>query len=308
MKSSVGIVIPTFQAAKHLPYCLPPLIKSPLKPRILVIDSSSTDDTIAIARSMNVETMVIPSKEFNHGSTREKARKLLQTSIVAMITQDAYATSPDMLEHLVRPLIEQKASLSYGRQIPHHGAGVLASFARHFNYPSTSHIRSLADISTHGMYTFFCSNSCAAYLNAALDEVGGFPFVLFGEDTLVAAKLLHRQHRIAYVAEAEVRHSHDYTLKQEFCRHFDIGFARRSFQDLLSIGGTDHQRGKTYVNVLLKKLWHTSPSLIPYALLQISAKWIGYRLGKTSLHAPLWLKTTLSSQSSYWKQTLDNKK
>ncbi len=302
MQSSIGIVIPTFQAAKHLPHCLPPLLQSPLKPRILVIDSSSTDGTASIARQMGAETLVIPQSEFNHGTTREKGRQYLRTPIVVMMTQDAYPTSPDMLGHLVKPLLEKKSSIAYARQLPHKGAGFFGAFARTFNYPATSHIRSLQDIATYGVYTFFCSDSCAAYCNDALDEIRGFPHVLFGEDTVVVAKLLHRQHYIAYVAEAEVRHSHDYTLKQEFCRHFDIGLARHLYQNLIAIAGSDSQRGKAYVKTLLKDLWQTSPSLIPYALLQTFAKFGGYRLGKASSKAPIWFKKTFSSQKFYWNK------
>lgn len=298
--NQIGIVIPTFQAAKHLPYCLPPLLNSSLKPRILIIDSSSTDQTVAIARSMGVEALVIPQSEFNHGTTREMGRQYLDTPIIVMITQDAYATSSEMLEHLVKPLIERQASIAYARQLPHHGSSFFAAFSRQFNYPSTSHIRSVADLPTYGVYTFFCSNSCAAYLNPALDEIGGFPHVLFGEDSIVVAKLLQKKHRIAYVAEATIYHSHDYTLKQEFCRHFDMGFARHAHQEFLAIGGSDSQRGKVYVQTLLKELWHKSPTKIPYALLQTLVKWSGYRLGKASLNAPSKWKKFFSSQKFYW--------
>lgn len=300
MDFSVGIVIPTFNAAKHLPYCLPPLLQSSLKPRILIIDSSSTDNTVAIARSMSIETIVIPQSEFNHGTTREKGRKILGTSIVVMLTQDAYATSPDMIETLIYPLVQQQASIAYARQIPHKKAGFFATFAREFNYPDHSHIRSLDDISKYGTYTFFCSNSCAAYLNDALDEVEGFPSVLFGEDSVVTAKLLQRKHRIAYVAEAQVHHSHNYSLKQEFCRHFDMGMSRRIYRQLLSSNQSENQRGKNYVTALLKKLWQYSPSLIPYACLQTLIKWGGYRLGEASVHAPNAWKKCLSAQKYYW--------
>jgi rhamnosyltransferase len=300
MHPSIGIVIPTFEAAKHLPHCLPPLLNSPLKPKVLVIDSSSTDDTVPMARSMGAEVMVIPQKEFNHGATREKGRQYLNTSIVVMITQDAYATSTGMLAHLVKPIVEQRASIAYGRQLPHRGAGFFASFSRMFNYPPDSHIRSLADISHYGVYTFFCSNSCAAYLNHALDEVGGFPSILFGEDTIVVAKLMQRKHCIAYVAEAAVYHSHDYTLKQEFRRHFDMGLSRRAHRELLTIIGSESKRGKEYVLSLLKELWNISPSSIPYALLQTVVKWSGFRLGQASLRAPVWWKKTWSNQKKFW--------
>ncbi len=301
---SVGIVIPTFQAAKHLPYCLPLLMQSPLKPRILVIDSSSTDHTASLAREMGVEVLVIPQNEFNHGATREKGRLYLNTDILVMMTQDAYPTSPHTLEKLIEPLMEGKASIAYARQLPHLGAGFFESFPRTFNYPSTSHIRSLQDISQYGVYTFFCSNSCAAYLNRALDEIGGFPSVLFGEDTVVVAKLLHRQHHIAYVATAEVRHSHHYSLRQEFSRHFDIGLARHSYQDLLSLGGKDTKRGKAYAYALLTELKKGKLTYLPYALLHLFFKFAGYRLGQTSRYAPVWFKKVFSSQKSYWKSTL----
>lgn len=301
MHPPIGVVIPTFQAATHLPHCLPPILNSPLKPRVLVIDSSSTDGTVDIALSMGAEVIVIPSNEFNHGTTREKGRQYLRTPIIVMMTQDAYAASSKMLECLVNPLVEHQASIAYARQLPHKGAGFFAAFSRRFNYPPTSHIRSLSDIPTFGVYTFFCSNSCAAYLNHALDEIGGFPPVLFGEDSVVVAKLLQHQHRIAYVAEAKVHHSHDYTLKQEFCRHFDMGLARRSYQKLLSIGGSDSQRGRAYVRALLKELWDHSPFRIPYALLQTLVKWSGYRLGQISCGAsPRWNKI-FSGQKFYWK-------
>lgn len=300
---SIGILIPTYQAAKHLPHCLPFLIQSPLKPRILIIDSSSKDDTVAIAKKFGVETLVIPQSEFNHGLTREKGRRHLNTDIVVMITQDAYPTSVHMLANLVEPIIAKKASVAYARQLPHLGAQFFESFPRSFNYPAKSQIRSINDIHEHGVYTFFCSNSCAAYSSSALDDIGGFPFVLFGEDTVVVAKLLHRHHHIAYVAEAEVRHSHHYTLKQEFCRHFDIGMARHSYNDLISIGGKDTKRGKIYFKTMLQELMRNNPKWIPYAFIQTAIKLLGYRIGKASTRAPVWFKKIFSSQKYFWNSS-----
>lgn len=280
MDMKIGIVIPCFQAAKHLPYCLPPLLESSLKPHLLVIDSSSTDGTAELAKKMGAETLVIPKREFNHGTTRELGRNYLKTPIIAMMTQDAYATSSGMLNFLVRPLIENQASISYGRQIPHQNADIFESFPRTFNYPSESHIRSLADVKKYGAYSFFCSNSCAAYLNSALDEIGGFASTTFGEDAIATAKLLHRGHKIAYTAEAIVRHSHPYTLKQEFRRHLEIGSSKIQHKKLFLICGSDSKRGREYVKALFKELWRSSPLQLPYACIQTGIKYGGYQLGK----------------------------
>lgn len=299
LNSTIGVVILTLNAEKHILKCLPPWLNSPLKPRVLVVDSSSSDTTVTIAKTLGAEILVIPKGEFNHGATREKARKHLGTDIVVMLTHDAYAVNPLVLNQIIQPIVQKQASAAYARQIPHPGAGLFEAFPREFNYPAESHIRSIEDMSTYGIYTFFCSNTCAAYSNKALDEIGGFPTVLLGEDTIVAARLLRNKQRIAYVAEAIVRHSHGYTLSQEFRRHFDIGLMRREFQELFACHETDDKRGNQYVKQLYKRLVSKHPHLLPYGVIHTFTKWIGYHLGHSSQKAPTWFKRILSSQKTH---------
>lgn len=300
---TIGIAVITYKAKHHLPHCLPPLLNSPLKPRVVVVNSSSNDGTVELAKQMGAETLVLPRAEFNHGTTREQARHYLNTDIVVMITPDAYAVDNGVIKKLVDPIVKGLTSIAYARQLPHNGADIFESFPRDFNYPSAGHIRSIHDLHTYGVYTYFCSDSCAAYLNKALDEVGGFPPVLTGEDTVVTSKLLHKGHSIAYVAEARVKHSHRYTLWQEFQRHFDTGLARKEYGHLLQGAGKDEKRGKEYVRSLFKRLAKENPLLLPYAFIQTLAKWLGYRIGRASGNAPLWFKKALSSQDFYWTKT-----
>lgn len=297
---SIGIVVITHNAKDHLAQCLPPLISSPLKPKVLVVNSSSNDGTVTTAQNLGAETLVIPRNEFNHGKTREKARLHLNTDIVVMVTPDAYAIDKDMIEKLVAPIKEKKASIAYAKQIPHKNSNFFESFAREFNYPKESHIRGLEDIEKYGIYTIFCSNSCAAYRNSALDEIGGFKPVLLGEDTFATAELIMKGHKIAYVAEAIVRHSHKYTLMQEFKRNFDTGLARKMHENLISPFGKDVKRGRNYVKQMLARLLKEQPQLIPYACLQTLAKYAGYRLGTLCVNQPNYIKKIFSSQDFYW--------
>jgi GT2 family glycosyltransferase len=297
---SIGVAVITHHAKKHLPYCLPPLINSPLQPKIVVVNSSSNDGTVELAESMGVTTMVVPRSSFNHGYTREQARKFLNTDIVVMITPDAYATSEETLSQLVQPIIEKKASVAYAKQIPHDQAGFFESFPRYFNYPKESHIRGYDDMNTYGAYSYFCSNSFAAYSNEALNEIGGFIPVLLGEDTIAVSNLLRKGHRIAYVAEAKVKHSHHYSLKQEFQRHFDTGIARKSTQHLMISSLSDQQRGVQFMVDMLKKVLTTKPLLLPYAVLHCTVKYLGYMLGRRFVRAPKWIVKRCSSQDYFW--------
>lgn len=297
---SIGCAILTYNAQHHLKHVLPPLLHSPLNPRILVLDSSSHDQTIKTAQQYRVDTHKISNSEFNHGTTRNLARQLLKTDIIVMITQDAYLVDQHVLEKLITPIVSGQAVVTYARQIPHRGAKFFEAFPREFNYPSVNELRGIEDLPKHGTYTFFCSNSCAAYSDRHLEEIGGFPQVLFGEDTVVVAKMLRKGHKIAYVADALVHHSHKYTLVEEFRRNFDIGLARTSYAHLLSGGDSDSKRGWRYAKAMLERLAKESPYLLPYGCMHIFAKWIGYRIGQRCVSAPRLLKKALSSQPYYW--------
>jgi len=277
---SVGIVIPTWNSKKHLRACLTPLLASSLKPKILCIDSSSTDGTLELAKELGALTLVIPKDEFNHGLTREKARLHLNTDIIVMMTDDAYAVDSSMLEKLVNPIIHDLASIAYARQLPRKNAAFFESFPREFNYPSKSHIRTIFDLEKYGTYTFFCSNSSAAYLSSALNEIGGFPSVLFGEDTVVTAKLLRKGHKIAYVSESMVHHSHDYNLRDEFKRYFTMGIARKSYQDLIACKSGDNKRGASFFKEMIKRLIKEKPYLIPYAFISNAVKFVAFHSGR----------------------------
>ena len=89
---------------------------------------------------------------------------------------------PGTVANLVAPLQTGEAVVTYGRQLPHKGAGFLESFPRHFHYPPVSQKRVLADAAKLGIFTFFCSDSFSAYSNAALDAVGGIRPILTNED------------------------------------------------------------------------------------------------------------------------------
>lgn len=298
--ATVGVVILTLNAEKHLANCLKPLMQSSLNPKILIVDSASTDNTIFIAKQYGIEVMGIDRKTFNHGGTREMARNHLKTDIVVMVTPDAYAADGNVLGVLINPIVEGKAAVAYARQLPHEGAGFFEAFPRCFNYPPQSQFRSICDRDKFGAYTFFCSNSFAAYSNKALDAIGGFKNVLLGEDTVAVAELLRKGYQVAYVAEAEVRHSHKYSLMQEFRRYFDTGLARRSYGVLLESGASDGTRGREFAWEMGKELLRTKPYLLPYGIVQTGVKWFGYRLGMWSGKMPVWFKRALSGHPGYW--------
>jgi rhamnosyltransferase len=299
-RHSVGIAVLTYRARKHLHRCLSPLQASVLDPQILVVDSSSDDGTVEEAKRLGADTLAVSRHEFNHGATRELARRRLGTDVVVMVSQDAYARDVDALDRLVEPILTGDASVAYGRQVPRPGAGTFESFLRAFNYPPSSNIRGLADAPRYGAALFFCSNAFAAWSQAALDQVGGFPTTLSHEDAIAAALLLKGGHRIAYVAEAVVEHSHPYGLISDFRRYFDAGYARAEFAQQLALGGTHAALGARYARVLFGDLAGSRPWLIPYATAHLLAKGLGYFAGARAVGETRWIARWLSGQDYFW--------
>lgn len=295
-KYTVGVVIPTLNPDHILEQNLE-IINSE-KFKILIIDSNSSKNVESIAKKNNA--IFIKENNFNHGSTREKARKLLETDIVIFMTQDAKLLSEQSIYNLMRPIFDGKASVAYGRQIPVENADILESFPVNFNYPKESNIRSLDDIKEYGVKTFFCSDVFSAYLNKDLDRVGGFDHILTGEDYFMCYKLLLDNKSVAYVSDAHVIHSHNFSLIENFKRMFDTGYVRGERKYIQELVGHADRRGLNLAFSLLQKILNEKPLILPYAVLQILFKYLGFKIGFYGTKLPVNVKRLFSGQKYFW--------
>ncbi len=286
----VSILIPTYQAEPLLGALLGRLHSQHLSHyEIIVVDSSSTDRTMEIAKSFGVQTYVIPKQQFDHGGTRTYMGKLAKGDVLVYLTQDALPMHDETVTTLVSGLLADKQiGAAFGRQDPHKDATPFARHLRAFNYPPESCERTFQDRSRYGIKSLFCSNSFAAYRRNALEAVGWFKEgLLMGEDMHACAKMLRQGFHIAYVAEAAVFHSHNYSLRQEFKRYFDLGSFFRKERWILQEYGTAEDEGLRFIRSELSFLIRSGlPHYIPLSVLRILAKGAGYRLGHVSPFLP----------------------
>ncbi len=248
---------------------------------ILIIDSGSSDEWRAMADKINAEVVSISPAQFNHGKTREMgARRHDEADVYVFLTQDAVPADEHTIERLVAVFDDDTVGCAYGRQLPYDGASIFARMAREFNYGEKSYIRSFSDKSKYGIKTAFLSDSFAAYRRAALDDVGGFPRTNFAEDMYVAAKMLMNGWRVAYVADARVYHSHDYSLAEEFHRYVENGKFHKQNEWIQREFGKAEGEGKKFVMKEIKYLSKTNPLCIPQMILRDAAKYFGYVWGQ----------------------------
>ena len=305
--SKVGLIVPTLNAGSLWVSWLKAFEQQTRKPDcLLVIDSSSSDSTVALARTQGFDVQVIPKSEFNHGGTRQFGVNVLSSmDIIVFLTQDALLANPDAIERLLAAFADEQVGAAYGRQLPHRNAGPIAAHARLFNYPAESQLRCLEDRTRFGIKTVFISNSFAAYRRSALMQVSGFPIdTIMNEDTYVAGKMLVSGWKIAYCADAQVFHSHEYSFLDEFKRYFDIGvFHTRTSWLQQTFGGASGE-GFRFVISEMRYLMKHAPWLIPSAVLRTGLKWLGFKLGALHQGLPQAIRRCFSLHKTYWLRTL----
>ncbi|MGZ5028694.1 MAG: glycosyltransferase family 2 protein [Methylobacter sp.] len=306
--TKVGLIVPTLNAGKLWPSWLKAFDRQTRKPdALLVIDSSSTDDTVVLAKIYGFDVQVIPRSEFNHGGTRQLGvNRLPDVDIVLFMTQDALFAEPDAIERLSAAFEDQRIGAAYGRQLPHKNAGPIAAHARLFNYPpAESQLRGIEDRTRFGIKTAFISNSFAAYRREALMQVGGFPIdTIMNEDTYVVGKMLVSGWKVAYCADALVFHSHDYGFWEEFKRYFDIGVFHTHAAWLQQAFGGVSGEGLRFVGSEMRYLAARAPWLIPSAVLRTGLKWFGFKLGVLHMALPRAVLKRCSLHKTYWFHTL----
>lgn len=304
--SSFAVVVPTLNPGLAWIDWLNAFVEQSVRPsRAVLIDSGSPGSEIDESLEYGFEIIKINKSEFNHGATRQKAIELIagDCDIAVLLTQDAILAGPDALANLLGAFVDPSVGAAYGRQIPHQNAKPLGAHARFFNYGAQSGLRSLSSVPELGFKTCFISNSFAAYRVTDLLAVGGFPSdVILGEDTCVAAKLILAGKKVAYVADATVYHSHDYTMLEEFRRYFDTGVLHAQQPWLLRSFGGATGEGKRFVISELKYLARHAPFLIPSAMIRTVLKLLGYRLGRIYTDFPLSWRIKLSMHKGYWQR------
>jgi rhamnosyltransferase len=300
----ISIIIPTLNAGDSLSRTLMALRNQSIKPdEVIIVDSSSADTTVECAKAFGAVVLNVARSEFDHGRTRTLAGKMAKGDFLIYITQDVLFANGNALESLIKPFFtDERIGAAYGRQLPREDASPFADHLRLFNYPSVSSLKTYEDRYRYGLKAASLSNSFAAYRKDALDKIGWFKEkIIMGEDTYAGAKLLSAGYSVAYVAEAQVFHSHNYSCVQEFKRYFDIGvFHRNENWIITNFGGVSGEGGKYVLSELSYLMKIRKHYLIPQSIIRNGFKLIGYQMGKHYNTLPLSLIRKCSMHENWW--------
>lgn len=180
--------------------------------------SQSSDGTLEAIRSFNHPDRIIVNDpaNYNPGRILNEAVTAVDADIVVFLNSDATPVDECWLERLVEPLSDPTVGAVYGRQ-------VARPDCRSLFVKDTE--RAFGDGSESSRWLHFFSMANSAARKSVLRR---FPFeqaIQYSEDIEWSYRLRRRGFRIRYVPGAEVMHSHNYTLRQSWKRHYGEGVA-----------------------------------------------------------------------------------
>lgn len=252
----------------------------------------------------NIIIEEVEPKDFDHGGTRDKAIQMSDAEYVLCMTQDAVPVDALLTEKLVNGICEEGVAVAFARQIPKKGCHLLEKYTRSFNYPDHSIVKTKDDQNELGIKTYFNSNVCALYRRDIYTKQGGFEKkIIFSEDMIYAAGCIQNGYKIAYVAEAKVIHSHNYTNIQQFRRNFDIAVAQAQHPDIFKGIHSEAEGIRMVRNTAVYLTKNHQPLMLVTLITSSMAKYFGYLVGKNYTKLPRGVVLKCTSNPRYWGES-----
>jgi len=226
------VAIPTRDGGEQLLGTLAALARQSVKHELLICDSGSTDGSVQAARAHGARVLELDPSLFSHGGTRNLLMREASGTRVAFLTQDAEPADERWLEHLLGGLeLAPDVGIAFGPYRPRAEASpaVRIELERWFaslspdgrprleRLDATERLLPVKELlGRRGFFTD--ANACVA--RAAWERVP-FREVAYAEDRVLAIEMLRAGYAKAFIPDAAVLHSHDYTAVQELRRCFD---------------------------------------------------------------------------------------
>jgi rhamnosyltransferase len=229
-----AVVVPTLNGGERLEQLLRAVAAQalPEPPRVVAIDSGSTDGSLAVLARYGATVLHLPRGAYNHGAARNRALAEVTEPFAALLVQDAVPASPQWLSALIAPMVTAPDVAGvFARQQPwpeasrttiHYLRGwVATSAAPRLSGPWTAAAFAALTPAERHQAAAFDNVSSAIRMEAWRRQP--FPDAIFAEDLEWARDVLFAGHRIAFAPEAVVWHSHDrsawYELRRTYLAH-----------------------------------------------------------------------------------------
>lgn len=209
MTPSCSIIIRTLNEGRYLDAALRAVAKqeypAPCR-EVIIVDSGSTDDTLAIAAKHGCGIVHIRKEDFSFGRSLNVGCEQARGEFLVFISGHCVPADGRWLWNLMLPFRNERVAVTYGRQ----QGGPETKFSEHCLFEK--YFPAFGDGSHQA--PFFCNNANSAFRRSAWAR-HRFDESLTGlEDMHLARRLCEEGERVAYVASASVFHYHHENWRQ----------------------------------------------------------------------------------------------
>jgi hypothetical protein len=195
-KPRCSIVIRAYNEEEHIGRLLEGILQQTIRRvEIVLVDSGSSDATMAIANRYPVQVVHIQPDDFTFGRSLNLGLALTKADLVVIASAHVYPVYPDWLERLLAPFNDPQVGLTYGKQ--RGNASTRFSERQIFAqwFPETPNPQQPYP---------FCNNANAAIRRVVWEDTP-YDETLSGlEDLAWARQILQQGFQLSYVPEAEV--------------------------------------------------------------------------------------------------------
>jgi GT2 family glycosyltransferase len=214
----VSVVIPAYNAHATLSDCLTSLLQLTYpheQTELLVVDNTSTDDTLALAKRFGTRVRVLEEKKRGPAAARNRGIAHAQGKIIAFTDADCIV-EPGWLTDLVEPLRDEIIGIAGGAIRATRPCNDIELFGELIH----DHEKALNVYQPAYAITMNWASP-----RALLERVGGFDEALRrGEDVDLTWRILQTGYRLAYQPSAVVAHHNEHTLRGLFREGVQHGY------------------------------------------------------------------------------------
>ncbi len=235
---SISVVIRTKNESLHLGEVLKRLGEQTYKGHmeVILVDSGSSDDTVAIADRFGCRIFHLRPEEFSFGRALNIGIAQAEGEIIINLSGHSVPVSTDYFDQMVRPLSRESIAATFGRDIPwpHACPSQARDIQNHF--------------SETGIDGNKFSNANAAIKKEIWEKLRFDEQLSACEDFIWAQKVMSFGYDILYVPQASVFHSHTSSPVYIFRRYLRERSSVKKLLNLPCLGLKD---------IIKNSYWHT---------------------------------------------------
>jgi len=114
----ISCIIPAYNEGERIKDVIFAVKNSQLIDEIIVVSDGSTDNTYEVAKSCNVTKVINLKKNIGKGGAIIEGLKYAKGEIILLVDADLRGLNKENLEKLIKPIIENKADMTIGCNIP----------------------------------------------------------------------------------------------------------------------------------------------------------------------------------------------